>query len=91
MSFVKFASAAIVLFLLTGCNQDTKFSLEKMPQEYRDCASRVVPELKKGSLTSRELILAYAELKRYAHTQNACLRGAIKWADAQYQTYYQSF
>ena len=90
MTYAKFASA-ILLLLLVGCKQDTSFSLEKMPQEYRDCASMVVPELKRGQLTTKELVVAYAKLKRYANSQNACLRGAIKWADAQYQTYYQSF
>lgn len=87
----------IVMFLITvglvGCNQQQiKFQLEKMPAEYRACAAKVVPSINKsGPITQRELIEAYAELKRYANSQNRCLRGAVAWADAQYRAYYQQY
>ena len=83
--------AILASFVLAGCQKTTRFSLEQVPQEYRSCAVEVVPELKKGPITARELVVAYAELKKYAHKQNTCLKGLIKWADAQHSAYYQSF
>lgn len=81
----------LALTVLSGCQQQ-KFSLERVPQEYRSCASQVVPALASGRpITQKELIEGYAALKRYAGTQNRCLRGLIKWADAQHSAYYRSF
>ena len=78
-------------FLLVGCQQQTQFSLERVPATYRSCAVEVMPALAKRSITQKELILAYAELKRYAGTQNRCLRGLIGWADAQHSAYYRHY
>jgi hypothetical protein len=87
--FLVIAACLLVVFL-AGCQQQFQFQLEKMPAEYRACAAKVVPQInKKGPITRGELILAYAKLKRYAHSQNRCLRGAVSWADAQYRAYYQ--
>jgi hypothetical protein len=90
------ALIVLVIYLitvgLTGCQKQIQFQLERMPSEYRACAAKVVPQInKKGPITQRELIEAYAELKRYANSQNRCLRGAVAWADAQYRAYYQQY
>lgn len=89
MNLIKSSSILLLAFLLVGCQQQVRFSLERVPQEFRSCAVQVVPKLKNGPITQRELILAYAALKRYAGTQNRCLRGLIKWADAQHSAYYR--
>jgi hypothetical protein len=92
MNLIKFASVLAAVLLLAGCQQNTPvFSLERVPQEYRTCAAQVMPQLKKGPITQKELILAYAELKRYAGTKDRCLNGLIKWADAQHSAYYRAF
>ena len=84
---------AFLIVCLAGCQKtDYRFVIEKMPADYRACAARVVPEINKpGPITQKELLLYAAKLKRYAHTQNRCLKGAIKWADAQYRAYYQRY
>lgn len=91
MNFVKFVSIASLALFLVGCNESQKFSLEQVPELYRSCAVEVMPELKEGPVTAKELVKAYSELKRYAGKQNRCLKGLIKWADAQHSVYYQSF
>ena len=79
-----------VLMAATCEQQDLRFVLKKMPTEYRECAAKVVPQINKpGPVTQKELILYTAELKKYAGTQNRCLKGAINWADAQWNAYYQ--
>jgi len=83
--------AILATLVLTGCQKPTKFTLEMVPQEYRSCAVEVVPKLKKGPITQKELIVAYAKLKRYALRQNTCYRGLLKWVDAQHSVYYQQF
>jgi hypothetical protein len=85
------ASILFIAFLLMGCNQQTKFTLERVPEEYRSCAAKVMPELPNRAITQKELILAYAELKRYAGTKDRCLKGLIRWADAQHSAYYRSY
>lgn len=87
------AIAAVILlaFILTGCQKQQTFSLEMVPKEYRSCALEVVPKLKKGPITQKELIVAYAKLKRYALRQNKCYGGLLKWIDAQHSVYYQQF
>ena len=89
MNLIKFSSIPLLLLFLTGCNQNSQFDLERVPREYRSCAVEVIPKLKDGPVTMKELVFAYAELKRYAGRQNRCLRGLIKWADAQHSAYYQ--
>ena len=89
MNLIRFASVAFLLVGLAGCQQNVKFSLERVPQEYRSCAAKAMPHLAKRSITRKELILAYAELKRYAGTKDRCLRGLIRWADAQHSAYYR--
>lgn len=91
MNFVRFVSIAFLALFLAGCNQNQKFSLEEVPELYRSCAVEVMPKLKKGSISAKELVKAYAKLKRYAGKQNRCLKGLIKWADAQHSAYYRSF
>lgn len=91
MNLIKFGSLGLVLLLLTGCNQTPQFTLEQVPQEYRSCALEAVPQLKDGPITQKELIVAYAKLKKYAHKQNTCFRGLIKWADAQHSAYYKGY
>ena len=91
MNLIKFVSIPILLLFLTGCNQNSQFTLERVPAEYRSCAAKVLPSLPNRTMTQKELILAYAELKKYAGTQNRCLRGLIRWADAQHSAYYQYY
>lgn len=81
---------AFVLMAAKCEQQDLRFVLKKMPTEYRQCAAQVVPQINKpGPITQKDLILYTAELKKYAGTQNRCLKGAINWADAQWNAYYQ--
>lgn len=91
MNLTKYVSIGCLLLFLTGCNQAPLFTLEQVPQEYRSCAVEAVPKLKDGPITQKELIQAYAKLKRYAHRQNRCFRGLIKWADAQHSAYYKVY
>ena len=89
----RIALATVVVFLaflLVGCQKQTKFNLEQVPEEYRSCAVEVVPKLKDGPITQKELIVAYAKLKRYALRQNTCYRGLLRWVDAQHSAYYNS-
>lgn len=89
MRYLIFAS---LLFALVGCqDKELKFTLEQVPQEYRSCAVEIMPELKKGPVTARELVVAYAELRRYAIRQNTCYRGLLEWVDAQHSAYYKAF
>lgn len=76
---------------LTGCKRQQTFSIEQVPQEYRTCARRVMPTLPDRRITQQELIIAYAKLKRYAGTTDRCYKGLIRWADAQYEAYYQQY
>ena len=88
------AVVVIVAFIavwLAGCQQQARYSLERVPSEYRTCAAQVMPVLASRSITTKELILAYAELRKYAGTQNRCLRGLIGWADAQHSAYYRYY
>ena len=89
MNLIRFASICLAALLLAGCQQQATFSLERVPKHYRSCAVQVMPKLASHSITQKELILAYAELKKYAGTQNRCLRGLIRWADAQHSAYYR--
>lgn len=87
----RFFGIMCAAFLLVGCQQ-TQFSLERVPSEYRSCASKVVPQLASGRpITQKELIEGYAALKKYAGTQNRCLKGLIRWADAQHSAYYRYY
>ena len=83
--------ALLSTYLLVGCQQQVTFSLEQVPREYRSCAAAVMPSLANRAITQKELILAYASLKRYAGTQNRCLKGLLAWADAQHSAYYKAY
>lgn len=85
------ACILIVAFLLVGCNQQQKFTLERVPEEYRSCAAKIMPQLPDRAITYKELVVGYAELKRYAGTKDRCLKGLIRWADAQHSAYYRSY
>lgn len=96
MTSTAYASAvailAIGLMAATCEDKNLRFVLEKMPQEYRACAAEVVPEINGTSrVTQKDLIEYTARLKKYAGKQNRCLRGAVAWADAQWNVYYQQF
>ena len=92
MNFVRFASVAVLALFLSGCQKDQAvFNLESVPKTYRSCALEVMPELESRAVTLKELVDAYAKLKKYAGRQNRCLKGLIRWADAQHSAYYQYF
>lgn len=91
MTSTKFASVACLAFLLVGCQQQPMFDLERVPSEFRSCATKVMPSLAKRAITTKELIEGYAALRKYAGTQNRCLRGLIRWADAQHSAYYRVY
>ena len=91
MNSTGYVSLVLVCLALSGCQQQALYSLERVPVEYRSCATQVMPALARRSITQKELILAYAQLRRYAGTQNRCLRGLIDWADAQHSAYYQHY
>ncbi len=90
-----FVKLGVLALLATGlmaaqCEQskDFRFVLEKMPKVYLECASKVVPGLKGSGRVSQADLLRYtATLKKYAHSQNRCLRGAVAWSQAQYNAY----
>ena len=82
-------SVSLLCLLLAGCNPNQKiFDLERIPQTYRDCAAEVIPELRRGGKVSLNELARYtARLKAVAHRKDACLKGAIAWADAQWKAY----
>jgi hypothetical protein len=94
MSLGSFAKAGIVAALSTmlmagSCekNKDYRFVLEKMPTHYRQCAEKVV-KIPEGPLTYSQLLDLTIKLRQSETTQNRCLKGAIEWADAQWNAYH---
>lgn len=89
-SFAKLGLAAVMATMLMAgsCeNKDLRFVLEKMPQHYRECAEKVV-KIPDGPLTYAQLLDLTIKLRQSEKAQNACLKGAIAWADAQWNVYY---
>jgi len=99
MDLKKYASWACIIVilasfavLLVGCKttSEMRFTLEKVPNEYRVCASKVV-DLPDGPLTLAQLSNLSAKLRRSELKQHTCLKGVIAWADAQHRAYYRGF
>ena len=83
--------AALIALTAGQCeNKDYRFVLERMPDHYRACAVKVV-KIPDGPLTYRQLLGLLTELRKSELRQNRCLKGAIAWADAQANAYYQHF
>lgn len=95
MNWTKFANraalaAALFLTLAAGTCENGKVNmkvvLERMPAHYRQCAERVVV-LPKGDITFAEAKRLLVKLRESELRQNRCLKGAIAWADAQFNAY----
>lgn len=82
----------LLLAPLMGCQhmQNVRFSLERVPKEYRDCASKVttIPD---GPLTLAQLSALSVKLRKSELKQNRCLKGVIRWADAQERAYREAY
>ena len=91
--YVKLGLMAVLAAGLLACEKqkDYRFLIERMPTAYRECAAKVVPELKAtGRVSQADLLRYVSTLKQYTHSQNRCLRGAVAWSEAQYQSYRQN-
>jgi len=82
--------AAFGLMAGTCEQKDYRYVLEKMPAHYRECAEKVV-KIPDGPLTYKQLLSLTIELRKSEQRQNLCLKGAIAWADAQWNAYYQHY
>jgi hypothetical protein len=80
---------ALSTMLMAGSceKQDLRYVLEKMPVHYRQCAEKVV-KIPEGPLTYSQLLDLTIKLRQSEKTQNRCLKGAIEWADAQWNAYH---
>jgi hypothetical protein len=80
---------ALAHMLMAGSceKQDLRYVLEKMPTHYRQCAEKVV-KIPEGPLTYQQLLDLTIKLRQSEKTQNRCLKGAIAWADAQWNAYH---
>jgi uncharacterized OsmC-like protein len=90
--FVKIGVIALLSPMLmagvASCEKkDYRFVLEKMPAHYRQCAEKVV-KIPEGPLTYTQLLDLTIKLRQSEKTQNRCLKGAIEWADAQWNAYH---
>jgi hypothetical protein len=93
MNLKSFAKLGLVValahILMAGSceKQDLRYVLEKMPAHYRQCAEKVV-KIPEGPLTYQQLLDLTIKLRQSEKTQNRCLKGAIAWADAQWNAYH---
>lgn len=95
MNLTSYAKAALAVFLFlslsagVGCEQQQasfRLNLERVPQYYRDCVSKVTT-LPKGTLTYQQTVALLVKLRKSELRLSKCGKETIAWADAQVAAY----
>jgi hypothetical protein len=87
LGLVVLLAPALMAGMATCEKKDYRYVLEKMPTHYRQCAEKVV-KIPEGPLSYQQLLDLTIKLRQSEKTQNRCLKGAIAWADAQWNAYH---